>query len=75
MYIHVTGSARAGFTFEVNHKWNQATDGKTFRFILIGQVHETSIVLQPPISDYMVDDAARSPLEMILLTQPAPYCF
>lgn len=72
-YIHVTGSAYAGFTFEVKRNWNQATADETFRFILIGQVPETSIVLQPPITDYMIDDAARSSLEMALLTgEPAP---
>ena len=72
-YIHVTGSAYAGFTFEVKRNWNQATADEAFRFILIGQVPcETSIVLQPPIIDYMVDDAARSPLEMALFTEPAP---
>ena len=71
-YIHVTGSAYAGFTFEAKRNWNQATDDQTFRFILIGQVPETSIVLQPLITDYMIDDAARSPLEIALLTEPAP---
>ena len=71
-YIHVTGSAYEGFTFEVKRNWNQAIADETFRFIPIGQVPETSIVLQPPIADYMIDDAARSPLEMALFTEPAP---
>lgn len=73
--IHVTGSLLAGFEFEVKRNWGQAITDQTFRSILIGEVPEASVVLPestPPITNFMLDNEARSPLELALLTEPAP---
>ena len=73
--IHVTGSLFAGFTFEVKRNWGQALTDQTFRSILIGEVPETSVALPEsalPITDFMLDNEAKSPLEKALITEPAP---
>jgi hypothetical protein len=59
--IYLTGSY-AGPAFEVKRNWKQATDDQRFA--------SSSIALQLPITDYMIDDAARSQLEMALFTEP-----
>lgn len=73
--IHVTGSLFAGFTFEVKRNWGQAIMDQVFRSILIGEVPEASVALPEstsPITNFMLDSEAKSPLELALLTQPAP---
>jgi hypothetical protein len=73
--IHVTGSLFSGFIFEVKRNWGQALMDQTFRSTLIGEVLEASVALPestPPITNFMLDSEAKSPLEMALLTEPAP---
>ncbi|KIM35531.1 hypothetical protein M413DRAFT_449679 [Hebeloma cylindrosporum] len=73
--IHVTGSLFAGFTFEVKRNWGQTVTDETFRSILIGEVPASSVALPesiPPITEFILDSEAKSPLEKALLTEPAP---
>jgi len=69
--IHTTGSLFAGFTFEVRRNWGQAITDQTFRSILFGEVPEDCVALPEstaPITNFMLDNEAKSPLELALLT-------
>jgi len=68
--IYVTGSLFADFTF-VKQNWGQAITDQLFRSILIAEVPEASVALPeltPPITNFMLDNEAKSPLELALLT-------
>ncbi|KAF8872172.1 hypothetical protein CPB84DRAFT_1854597 [Gymnopilus junonius] len=71
-YIYVTGSRYEGFIFEVKRNWSPTCTTEIFRNTLIGEVQNASVVLSSPISEYLIENEARTALERTLLTLPAP---
>ncbi|PPQ98237.1 hypothetical protein CVT26_003408 [Gymnopilus dilepis] len=71
-YIHVTGSRYEGFTFEVKRNWSPTCTTEVFRNTLIGQVTDDSVELPFPITEYVIESEARTPLEKALLNLPPP---